>query len=69
MAARLVVDWVNEADEMTLRCETNGGSEALAAALADSIRDICKVRGEIEFMAPGSLPNDGKVIDDIRKYG
>ena len=66
--ARLVVDWVDEADEMTLRCETNGGSEALAAALADSIRDICKVRGEIEFMPPGSLPNDGKVIDDIRKY-
>jgi phenylacetate-CoA ligase len=66
--ARLVVDWVDEADEMTLRCETKEGSEALAAALADSIRDICKVRGEIEFMAPGSLPNDGKVIDDIRKY-
>jgi phenylacetate-CoA ligase len=66
--ARLVVDWVNEADEMTLRCETNTGSEALAAALADSIRDICKVRGEIEFMAPGALPNDGKVIDDIRNY-
>ena len=39
-----------------------------AAALVDSIRDICKVRGEIEFTTPASLPNDGKVIDDIRKY-
>ncbi len=66
--ARLVVDWVNEADNMTLQCETDAGSEALAAALVDSIRDICKVRGEIEFTTPASLPNDGKVIDDIRKY-
>ena len=66
--ARLVVDWINEADKMTLRCETDAVSESLSAALADSIRDICKVRGEIEFTAPGSLPNDGKVIDDIRKY-
>jgi len=66
--ARLVVDWVNEADNMTLQCETDAGSEALAAALVDSIRDICKVRGEIEFTTPASLPNDGKVIDDIREY-
>jgi phenylacetate-CoA ligase len=65
---RLVVDWVDEADQITLQCETEAGDESLAAAIADSIRSICKVRGEVELLAPGSLPNDGKVIDDIRKY-
>lgn len=66
--ARLVVDWVNESDQMTLQCETAQGSDALSEAIAGSIRDICKVRGEVSFIAPGELPNDGKVIDDIRKY-
>ncbi len=66
--ARLVVDWVDEADRITLQCETNAADESLTAAIADSIRSICKVRGEVELVAPGSLPNDGKVIDDIRKY-
>ncbi|MCP3871411.1 MAG: phenylacetate--CoA ligase [Gammaproteobacteria bacterium] len=66
--ARLVVDWVDNADSMTLRCEVTSPPEALGEALADSIRDICKVRGEVELLPPESLPNDGKVIDDIRKY-
>lgn len=66
--ARLVVNWLDQQDSMALHCETGQGSEQLAAALMESIRNICKLRGEIEFVAPGSLPNDGKVIDDIRKY-
>jgi len=66
--ARLVVDWVNQADRITLRCEVADFDESLAAAIADSIRAICKLRGEVEIVAPGSLPNDGKVIDDIRQY-
>ena len=36
--------------------------------MADSIRDVTKLRGEVRFVAPGSLPNDGKVIEDARKY-
>ncbi|MCA1581371.1 MAG: AMP-binding protein [Acidobacteria bacterium] len=65
--ARLVVRRESDADEMTLRCETESpGGLALAEAIAASIRDVCQVRGEVELVAPGSLPNDGKVIDDTR---
>lgn len=66
--ARLVVDWINESDQMTLQCETDNASEELVTSLANTIREICKVRGEVELLSTGSLPNDGKVIDDIRKY-
>jgi phenylacetate-CoA ligase len=50
---------------MTLRCETGAGSEELACALVESIREVCKLRGE-SARGPGSLPNDGKVIEDLR---
>jgi len=40
----------------------------LAEAIAGSIRELTKLRGEVELVAPGSLPNDGKVIEDARKY-
>jgi phenylacetate-CoA ligase len=66
--ARLVVDWVDQADQITLQCECETSNADLGAAIADSIRSICKLRGEVEFVAAGSLPNDGKVIDDIRQY-
>ncbi len=66
--ARLVVDQVNHQDVMTLRCEVAGPSEGLESALVDSLRKVCKLRGTVEFVAPGSLPNDGKVIDDRRTY-
>ncbi|MCP4876505.1 MAG: phenylacetate--CoA ligase [Gammaproteobacteria bacterium] len=66
--ARLVIDWVDQADQITLQCETGGGTESLAEAIAESIRSICKLRGEVEMVAPGSLLNDGKVIDDVRQY-
>ncbi len=69
--ARLVVEWVDEADRMTLRFETHGATTdnpaALSAAIASSIRDLCKVRGEVELLPPGSLPNDGIIIDDARE--
>ncbi len=66
--ARLVIDWVDQADRITLQCECESGDAALGAAIADSIRSICKLRGEVEFVAADSLANDGKVIDDIRQY-
>jgi phenylacetate-CoA ligase len=55
-------------DRMVLRCECAAGGEALRAALAESIREVTKLRGEVELAAPGSLPNDGKVIDDTRTW-
>jgi phenylacetate-coenzyme A ligase PaaK-like adenylate-forming protein len=64
--ARLVVRRENDADEMTLRCEAQTPDADLAGRLVDSIREICKLRGEVELVSPGSLPNDGKVIEDLR---
>jgi phenylacetate-CoA ligase len=66
--ARLVVAGETGNDSMTLRCEAKNQSEALQPALVASIRDVTKLRGDIEFVPAGSLPNDGKVIDDTRKY-
>jgi phenylacetate-CoA ligase len=69
MNGRLVVDRDAMNDIMTFHCEVEGeGSQDLADAIAESIREVCKLRGEIVFASPGSLANDGKVIDDIRKY-
>ena len=42
--------------------------EPLVAALGDSIKSITKLSGNVELVAPGSLPNDGKVIEDARTY-
>jgi phenylacetate-CoA ligase len=66
--ARLVVDNTTGQDRMTLRCEAAGGDEALAKAIVETIRDVTKLRGEVELVTPGALPNDGKVIEDTRKY-
>jgi phenylacetate-CoA ligase len=66
--ARLVIDWIDQADAITLQCEVADYDDSLGTSIAESIRAICKLRGEVDLVAPGSLPNDGKVIDDIRKY-
>ena len=66
---RLVVDRADDRDSMTLQAELKGAaSDGLAAAVAESLRDVCKLRGEVELVAEGSLANDGKVIDDIRTF-
>ena len=67
--ARLVVDNPGGQDRMTLHCEiAEGTPEALARSVADSLRDVTKLRGEAVFRKPGELPNDGKVIEDAKKY-
>jgi phenylacetate-CoA ligase len=67
--ARLVIEGEMANDRMTLRVETSaGGSPALAEAVAATMRDVTKLRGEVEFVEAGSLANDGKVIEDARKY-
>ena len=65
---RLVVDNPDHADRMTLHCELDRPPTGLAEAVAASIRELTKLRGEVVFCAPGSLANDGRIIDDIRKY-
>jgi phenylacetate-CoA ligase len=56
-------------DAMTLQIETAGSAPAaLAGQISDAIRDVTKLRGTVEFLQPGSLPNDGRVIEDARSY-
>lgn len=66
--ARLVIEGETGNDRMTLRCEVKDKMEGLAATIVSSIREVTKLRGEVEIVPPGSLPNDGKVIEDTRKY-
>ncbi len=66
--ARLVVEGESGNDRMTLKCEARHRPAGLAEAIVASIREVTKLRGEVELLAPGSLPNDGKVIEDLRKY-
>jgi len=68
LKARLVVEGETGNDRMTLKCEAQERPAGLAEAIVASIRDVTKLRGEVELVAPGTLPNDGKVIDDTRKY-
>jgi phenylacetate-CoA ligase len=68
LKARLVVDNPDGVDRMTLHCEARSANPALAAALVDTLRDVTKLRGEAALCEPGSLPNDGKVIEDLRTY-
>jgi phenylacetate-CoA ligase len=66
--ARLVIEGEAGNDRMTLKCEVSGQTPNLGEALVNSIREVTKLRGEVEVVAPGTLPNDGKVIEDLRKY-
>ncbi len=66
--ARLVVTGEMANDQMALRIETPSASEALQLKVADAVRDVTKLRGEVHCVPPGSLPNDGKVIEDARSY-
>lgn len=66
--ARLVVTGAMASDVMTLMAESQETSEGLAQLIGEAVRDITKLRAEIQLVAPGSLPNDGKVIEDARSY-
>jgi phenylacetate-CoA ligase len=67
--ARLVVEGEMANDRMTFKVEAASAAEGLAAAVAATLRDVTKLRGDVVLCAPGSLPNDGKVIEDLRKVG
>jgi phenylacetate-CoA ligase len=66
--ARLVVEGEAGDDRMTLKCEVRERPAGLGEAIVNSIREVTKLRGDVELVAPGTLPNDGKVIEDLRKY-
>ena len=64
----MVIEGEMANDRMTLHVEAAVQPEGLAQAVAQTLRDVTKLRGEVELAAPGSLPNDGKVIEDARRY-
>ncbi len=66
--SRLVVTAADNRDVMTLHCEVAEAGEGFEDAVRDSLRQVCSLRGEVEKVAPGDLPNDGKVIDDQRSF-
>jgi phenylacetate-CoA ligase len=66
--ARLVVEGEMANDRMRLRAECAASSDGLAERVAQTLRDVTKLRSEVELCAPGTLPNDGKVIEDARRY-
>jgi phenylacetate-CoA ligase len=66
--ARLVVSGEMANDTMALHCEVHGAPAGLAERIGETVREVTKLRGDVVLVAPGALPNDGKVIEDARKY-
>ncbi|WP_071674370.1 phenylacetate--CoA ligase family protein [Nioella nitratireducens] len=63
--ARVIADREGEMDVMTVQIETSGAD---GSVYEQSVLDTLKLRGRIELVPAGSLPNDGKVIEDRRSY-
>ena len=71
LRARLIVQGEMANDSMALHVETTAshGAEAeLKVQIAEAIRDVTKLRSDVHLVAPGTLANDGKVIEDARSY-
>ena len=67
--ARLVVSNTNHQDDMRLVCEiTDRSDKLLAEKIADSVRDLCKLRADVVLVTPGEIPKDGIIIEDARTY-
>jgi phenylacetate-CoA ligase len=63
---RLVITRAGETDAMTLKAESRVTDPGLERAIGESLRAVMKLGGAVELLEPGSLPNDGKVIEDAR---
>ena len=66
--ARLVIETLDQSDAMTLYCECERRADGLADVIAGTMRELSKLRCGVELIEPGSLPNDGVVIEDRRSY-
>jgi phenylacetate-CoA ligase len=66
--ARLVVSGEMANDSMTFQVEATATHAGLDQRISEAIRDVTKLRGTVQVLEPGSLPNDGKVIEDARSY-
>lgn len=68
LKARLVVSGEMANDVMTFKVEAADAPQGLQARIGEAVRDVTKLRAQVEVLPPGSLPNDGKVIEDARSY-
>ncbi len=70
LRARLTVSHdADKNDVMTLQCEVaDPAPDSFAQAVEETLREVTKLRGHVVLKPPGTLPNDGKVIEDVRKY-
>ncbi|WP_431098636.1 phenylacetate--CoA ligase family protein [Polaromonas aquatica] len=68
LKARLVVSGEMANDSMHFQVETTATPEGLDQRIGEAVRDVTKLRGTVQLLPPGSLPNDGKVIEDARSY-
>ncbi|WCM93810.1 AMP-binding protein [Acidovorax sp. NCPPB 2350] len=66
--ARLVVSGEMASDTLVLRVETAETAGGLADRIAAAVREVTRLRADVEMLRPGSLPNDGRVIEDARSY-
>ena len=66
--ARLVVSGEMANDQMCLQVETSADTEGLSGQIEAAVREVTKLRSQVQLLRPGSLPNDGKVIEDARSY-
>ncbi|WP_434055383.1 MAG: AMP-binding protein [Roseibium sp.] len=67
--ARLAVSRAGESDTMTLSVETDISADGLTDRVAVTLKEVTRLKGDVEIVPPGALPNDGKVIADEREYG
>ena len=69
LKARLVIEHDESSNDlMMLHCESSSTDEVLQKQIVESIREVTKLKGSVKVVSLGSLPNDGKVIDDLRKF-
>ena len=66
--ARMVVSGEMANDQMLLKVEVGSPHNDLAERIGAAVREVTKLRADVELCAVGSLPNDGKVIEDARSY-
>jgi phenylacetate-CoA ligase len=69
LRVRLVVTREGEQDAMALSAECQSAGAGLESAVAETLQAVTKLKGAVKLVAPGSLPNDGKVIADERPAG
>jgi phenylacetate-CoA ligase len=65
---RLIVRRAGDHDEMVLRAESTAAYAGLVERVAETLSAVTRLKGTVELVAPGSLPNDGKIIADEREY-